>query len=281
MDNFSKDQIIQSQITGSIYDARGYVGDCGYDSSAKESVAARFSDSRQYSQGQLRQHLISTIESKGLDVVGMLTVSPHWKSDRSRCDAIAKCIFECIKLRYLRRDIPVTYLAFYEQNSNNPGFHIHLLFFMLPTDKGCLGKTTLTKGVKDAVQSLYGQDFITQVQLEDPEFHCSLYHFAIRKPYDPHQNKWHLLKDHRHIPNGRDGLKWSVVGVYQLDADGKHRDHFDGFYGWRGLVAYGTKHMFTENDFLENTDIFAYRALLNSPDSAPIEKVDLTQFFPK
>ena len=21
-----------------------------------------------------------------------------------------------------------------------------------------------------------------------------------------------------------------VVGVYQLDADGKHRDHFDGFY---------------------------------------------------
>ena len=54
MDNFSKDQIIQSQITGSIYDAREYVGDCGYDSSAKESVAARFSDSRQYSQGQLR-----------------------------------------------------------------------------------------------------------------------------------------------------------------------------------------------------------------------------------
>ena len=233
MDNFSKDQIIQSQITGSIYDARGYVGDCGYDSSAKESVAARFSDSRQYSQGQFRQQLISTIESKGLDVVVMLTVSPHWKSDRSRCDAIAKCIFECIKLRYLRRDIPVTYLAFYEQNSNNP------------------------------------------------EFHCSLYHYAIRKPYDPHQNKWHLLKDHKYIPNSRDGLRWSVVGVYQLDEDGKHRDHFDGFYGWRGLVAYCTKHMFAENDFLENTDIFAYRALLNSPDSAPIEKVDLTQFFPK
>ena len=84
-----------------------------------------------------------------------------------------------------------------------------------------------------------------------------------------------------YIPNGRQGLVWSVVGNYQLDEDVRTRDHFDGFYGWRGLVAYCTKCMFSENDFLEKTDIFACRALLNSPDSAPIEKVDLTQFFPK
>ena len=61
----------------------------------------------------------------------------------------------------------------------------------------------------------------------------------------------HAYRGFRYIPNSCSGLRWSLVDQSGSDASSKGglvRKQFDGFYGWRGLVAYMTKGIFSNDD---------------------------------
>jgi hypothetical protein len=279
MKHLTRKEIIDSQTTGSIYDAKGYTGNCGYSDRLKENVVSRFSDPRQKSQGVIRQRLIDDIDARGLEIAAMLTVSPYKQLDLSDRNALMEYIFHSTCHRYHPRNRKPIYLAFYEQNRSNPGYHMHLLFFKLPQDKSCLGKATLTKGVAQAVGSVTGMDSIPPVHLDHPQLHADLYNYAIRNPYDPDGRKGHLYWGRKYIPKSRQGLKWSVVGTYQLDVEGKPRNSFDGFYAAHGLVAYCTKRIFTDADLSNSVDSYSYNALINSPMIEKSNAVDLSTFF--
>ena len=278
MDDLSREEIIDSQITGSIYDAKGYVGSCGYSESLKDDVISRYGDPRQKAQGQYRQRLIDEIDARGLEVAAMLTISPYSELDLSDRNALMEYIFHSTTHRFITRDRKPLYLGFYEKNKRNDGYHLHLLFFKLPRGKSCLGKVTLTKGVAEAVISVTGRDCIPAVYLDQPRLHADLYNFAIRNPYNL-EGRGHLYRGSKYVPKSAQGLRWSVVGQYQLDADGKPRNQFDGFYGWHGLVAYCTKHIFSGDLYRQNIDGFSYNALINSPVVERNRSVDLSTFF--
>ena len=76
MNEYSRQCILNQQITGSTYDAKGYAFDCGYSQELRQNALDRFDDQRQIAQGRLRQKLIDLIVDKGHEVIGMLTISP-------------------------------------------------------------------------------------------------------------------------------------------------------------------------------------------------------------
>lgn len=282
MDDLSRKEIVDLQITGSIYDAKGYTGSNGYSKEKRKSVEARYSDPLQHEQGKLRQWLIDEIEGRGLIIAGMLTISPwHKKADLDHCYRISKCICDSIKLRFFRRHIAPFSLTFFEKNNDDPFYHLHILFFHLPTNADCLGKATLTKGVAQAVRNAIDLDFVPTGYFDRHKLHCDLYDFAIRNPFNANGNKAHLFKDHRFVPTHQEaGMRWSVVGDYQLDAVGKPRDQFDGFQDARGLVAYCTKRIFSQDQLVEHCDSLSLNALLNSP-RCPTPAVNLVEMFGK
>jgi len=281
MKDLTRKEIIDSQITGSIYDAKGYTGNCGYSDHLKNNVVSRFNDPRQKSQGAIRQRLIDDIDARGLEVAAMLTISPYKDKglDIDKCNALMEYIFHSTCHRFCPRQRKPMYLGFYEKNGYKSGYHLHLLFFKLPQDKTCLGKATLTKGVADAVRSVTGMDTIPPVHMHRPQLHADLYDHAIRHPYDPDGRRDYLYGGKKYFPKGKGGARWSVVGKYEFDLDGQPRDRFDSFAGWHGLVAYCTKHIFTDADLSKSVDGFSYTALINSPIVEKSNAVDLSTFF--
>ena len=72
MNEYSRQCILNQQITGSTYDAKGYAFDCGYSQELRQNALDRFDDQRQIAQGRLRQKLIDLIVDKGREVIGCL-----------------------------------------------------------------------------------------------------------------------------------------------------------------------------------------------------------------
>ena len=279
MNEYSRQCILNQQITGSTYDAKGYAFDCGYSQELRQNALDRFDDQRQIAQGRLRQKLIDLIVDKGLEVIGMLTISPYRKLDINGCSRLSNHIRECVVNRYApRKQDRLMFLPFYEKDADGIGHHLHILFFGLPTDKSLLGKATLINGVKEVVMKRDGRDFIPPAHLSDPHLHKDLYDYAIRNPYDPNGNWADRYRYRSLVPNSAQGMRWSVTGDYQLDKDGKPRNQFDGFHGWHGLLAYCTKTIFSEADLAEHTDAYLYTCLINTPTCPTTSKPNLTDF---
>ena len=80
------------------------------------------------------------------------------------------------------------------------------------------------------------------------EFHEHLHEYAIRKPIQDSKFSDSAYRGFRYISNSRSGLRWSLVDEPGSDASSKRglvQKQFDGFYGWRGFVAYMTKRIFS------------------------------------
>ena len=133
--------------------------------------------------------------------------------------------------------------------------HLHLLFGRLNTGPRLLTKNVLTTGVQEAVQSACERlgstcDGSVPIDLMN-EFHGHLYEYAIRKPIQDSKFSDSAYRDFRYIPNSCSGLRWSLVDESGSDDSSKGslvQKQFDGFYGWRGLVAYMTKGIFSQDD---------------------------------
>ena len=135
--------------------------------------------------------------------------------------------------------------------------HLHLLFARLNTGPRLLTKNVLTSGVQEAVQvacKRLGSTCDGSVPIDllfNDEFHGHLYEYAIRKPIQDSKFSDSAYRGFRYIPNSCSGLRWSLVDESGSDASSKGglvQKQFDGFYGWRGLVAYMTKGIFSDKD---------------------------------
>ena len=135
--------------------------------------------------------------------------------------------------------------------------HLHLLFGRLNTGPKLLTKNVLTYGVQEAVESAcksLGSTSDGSVPIDllfMNEFHGHLYEYAIRKPIQDSKFSDSAYRGFRYIPNSCSGLRWSLVDASGSDATsqgGLVQKQFDGFYGWRGLVAYMTKGIFSNED---------------------------------
>ena len=252
---------INCQITGSLYDARGYASHPSYLSSEKgRSVVERFKNPMQKQQGMIRSRLIRMIEERGLKPIGMLTLSPYRSLDQDQLDQIMKHIHESCRRRFDprgRAGYAEPILAIREKNGEGKGMHLHLLFAQLNTNPKMLTKNVLTYGVQEAVQSACKRflgsvdDCVPRLLLYEPKFHAHLYEYAIRNPINLDRFKNDAYRGCRYIPNSHQGMKWSLVRDCSLsDAKVKCQAilQFDGFSGWRGLVAYMTKGIFSNDD---------------------------------
>ena len=135
--------------------------------------------------------------------------------------------------------------------------HLHLLFGRLNTGPRLLTKNVLTYGVQEAVESACKRlrstsDGSVPIDLLfNHEFHGCLYEYAIRKPIQCLKFRESTYRGFRYLPISPDGLRWSLVDESGSDASSKGglvQKQFDGFYGWRGLVAYMTKGIFSNKD---------------------------------
>ena len=75
--------------------------------------------------------------------------------------------------------------------------------------------------------------------------------YAIRKPIQDSKFSDSAYRGFRYIPNSCSGLRWSLVDESGSDVSSNGslmQKQFDGFYGWRGLVAYMTKGIFSNED---------------------------------
>ena len=130
MNEYSRQCILNQQITGSTYDAKGYAFDCGYSQELRQNALDRFDDQRQIAQGRLRQKLIDLIVDKGREVIGMLTISPYRKLDINGCSRLSNHIRECVVNRYApRKQDRLMFLPFYEKD-DGIGHHLHILLWV-------------------------------------------------------------------------------------------------------------------------------------------------------
>ena len=189
-----------------------------------------------HQQGQLRENLIREIQDKDLLPFGMLTIRPDKHLQHHQCQDLSFAIDKALENRYnprYKHHWGSPHLIFYERDKSSgyETFHIHILFSMLPIDR-VINKKTLTYPVKDAVEEVTGgQERLSPRQLHDPKFHAELIEYAIRNPWEWMNHMTHY-SGYKHFPKGKSGLHW----LYAND-----EGHFDGFYGWKGLVAYVTK----------------------------------------
>ena len=218
-----------------------------------------------YQQGQFRENLIREIQNKDLLPFGMLTIRPDKHLQHHLAQDLALSIDKALENRYNPRHKHhwgSPHLTFYEQDKANrrfPSFHIHILFSMLPI-QGVLDKKTLTYAVTDAVREVTGgAERLSPRQLQDPKFHAELIEYGISDPWQFRVNMTHY-GGYRHFPKGKSGLKWTFVNdEYQSD----------GFFGWKGLVAYCTKEIITAKQMDKRIDRRSLSKLRDSPERSP------------
>tara|TARA_B100000674_G_scaffold491390_1_gene509220 strand:+ start:501 stop:1373 length:873 start_codon:yes stop_codon:yes gene_type:complete len=252
---------ISRQMTGSLYDARGYMDHASYLATENgRAVSVRFDDPLQKHQGQIRSRLIRMIEERGLEPIGMLTVSPYRSLDHDQLDLVVEHIHQACRRRFDprgRAGYSEPLLAVRENNAERSGMHLHLLFGRLNTGPKLLTKNVLTYGVQEAVESackrlgLQADGSVPIDLLFMNEFHGYLYEYAIRNPIQYFKFGDSAYRGFRYIPNSCRGLHWSLLDEPGSDASSKGalvQKHFDGFCGWRGLVAYMTKGIFSNED---------------------------------
>ena len=224
------------------------------------AVSVRFDDPLQKQQGQIRSRLIRMIEERGREPIGMLTVSPYRSLDHDQLDLVVEHIHQACRRRFDprgRAGYSEPLLAVRENNGERSGMHLHLLFGRLNTGPRLLTKNVLTSGVQEAVESAckrLGSTSDGSVPMDllfKNEFHVHLYEYAIRKPIQYSKFSDSAYRGFRYIPNSCSGLRWSLVDESGSDASSKGvqvQKQFDGFGGWRGLVAYMTKGIFCNED---------------------------------
>ena len=148
-------------------------------------------------------------------------------------------------------------LAVREINAERSGMHLHLLFGRLNTGPRLLTKNVLTTGVQEAVQSAcerLGSTCDGSVPIDllfMNKFHGHLFEYAIRKPIQDSKFSDSAYRGFLYLPNSCSGLRWSLVDESGSDVSSKGglvQKQFDGFYGWRGLIAYMTKRIFRNED---------------------------------
>jgi hypothetical protein len=252
---------ISRQMTGSLYDARGYMDHASYLATEKgRAVSVRFDDPLQKQQGQIRSRLIRMIEERGLEPIGMLTVSPYRSLDHDQLDLVVEHIHQACRRRFDprgRAGYSEPLLAVRQHNAERSGMHLHLLFGRLNTGPRLLTKNVLTYGVQEAVQSAcerLGSTCDGSVPIDllfMNEFHGHLYEYAIRKPIQDSKFSDSAYRGFRYLPNSCSGLRWTLVDESASDVSSNAslmQKQFDGFYGWRGLVAYMTKGIFSNED---------------------------------
>ena len=190
----------------------------------------------------------------GLQPFGMLTIRPDKHLSLDKCRDLALSIDKALERRYNPRQRHTwgsPHLTFYEKDKDLMSYHIHILFSLLPRDQ-VLNKKTLTYSVLDAVRQVSGgKDRLTNHQLFDPKWHKELIDFAIRTPWDWINNQ-SFYKGFRYLPKGKKGLVWTL-------ADDDYE--WNGFVGWRGLVAYVTKDLFTSDQMTKGIDERTMRKL--------------------
>ena len=180
---------ISRQMTGSLYDARGYMDHAFYLATEKgRAVSVRFDDPLQKQQGQIRSRLIRMIEERGLEPIGMLTVSPYRSLDHDQLDLVVAHIHQACRRRFDprgRAGYSEPLLAVRENNAERSGMHLHLLFGRLNTGPRLLTKNVLTSGVQEAVQSVWERldRLFWPIDLLMNEFHGHLYEYAIRNQF--------------------------------------------------------------------------------------------------
>ena len=198
-------------------------------------------------QGRLRDQVIEQMDRNDLQSFGMLTIRPDKHLSLDKCRDLACSIDKALEKRYNPRQRQTwgsPHLTFYEKDQDLLSWHIHILFSLLPTDQ-VLNKKTLTYPVLDAVREVSGgKDRLTNHQLFDPKWHKELIDFAIRTPWDWINNQ-SFYKGFRYLPKGKKGLVWTLAD------DGYE---WNGFVGWRGLVAYVTKDLFTGDQMMKGVD---------------------------
>ncbi len=88
---------ISRQMTGSLYDARGYMDHASYLATEKgRAVSVRFDDPLQKQQGQIRM-----IEERGLEPIGMLTVSPYRSLDHDQSVGFSRRAYSSVMQKTL------------------------------------------------------------------------------------------------------------------------------------------------------------------------------------
>ena len=198
-------------------------------------------------QGGLRDQIIEQMDRNALQAFGMLTIRPDKHLSLDQCRDLAFSIDKALEKRYnprLRQTWGSPHLTFYEKDQDLLSWHIHILFLLIPRDQ-VLNKKTLTYPVLDAVRQVsLGKDRLTNHQLFDPKWHKELIDFGIRNPWDWINNQ-SFYKGFRHLPKGKKGLVWTL-------ADDSYE--WNGFVGWRGLVAYVTKDLFTSHQMMNGVD---------------------------
>ena len=251
---------INRQMTGSLYDARRYMSHASYLATEKgRAVSVRFDDPMQKQQGLIRSRLMRMIEERGLEPIGMLTVSPYRSLDHDQLDLVVEHIHQSCRRRFDprgRAGYSEPLLAVREHNAERSGMHLHVLFGRLNTGPRLLTKNVLTYGVHEAVQSACNHlgsksdGSVPTSLLFNHEFHSHLYEYAIRNPIQYLNFRDSAYRGFRNIPNSRDGLRWSLVDEAVSDASSGRlqvQKQFDGFSGWRGLVAYMTKGIYSDS----------------------------------
>ena len=219
------------------------------------------------------------IEERGLEPIGMLTVSPYRSLDHDQLDLVVEHIHQSCRRRFDprgRAGYSEPLLAVREDNAERSGMHLHLLFGRLKTGPILLTKNVLTYGVQEAVQTacdrlgLQSDGSVPIDLLFRNEFYGHLYEYAIRKPIQDSKFSDSAYRGFRYIPNSCSGLRWSLVDESGSGASSKGvqvQKQFDGFYGWSGLVAYMTKGIFSDDDLSKYLCGETYARLVRLPIS--------------
>ena len=90
------------------------------------------------------------IEERGLEPIGILTVSPYRSLDHDQLDMLIEHIHQSCRRRFDprgRAGYSEPLLAVRENNAERRGMHLHLFFGRLNTGPRLLTKNVLTYGV--------------------------------------------------------------------------------------------------------------------------------------
>ena len=201
-------------------------------------------------QGELRDNIIEQLHSLDLAPFGMLTVRPARNLGLHLIRDLALAINIALEKRYnprYKKHWGSPHLTFYERDSNAKGnptwhYHIHILFCKLPVDK-VLNKKKLTYPVEQAVKAIFNKDRISKNMLTSSNIHKLMIEYGIRHPFDPegYGSYYKMLEtiQQEHC------LEWSLSDQEKC---------FDGLFGWRGLVSYVTKDIFTTDQMMDHID---------------------------
>ena len=201
-------------------------------------------------QGELRDNIIEQLQSQNLIPFAMLTVRPSkylsLKGNNSVID-LAYGINVALERRYNprhRKAWGCHHLVFFEvdkDKDDNPTwhYHIHILFCKLPIEK-ILNKPKLTYPVHQVIKAIYNRERIDVNTLNSPEVHKSMIEFGIRNPFD--QERYGTYYTTLDFIDQKHCLKWSLVNDEKC---------FDGFFGWKGLVSYVTKDIFSTEQMIK------------------------------